>query len=265
METARKRGGIKIVRPEWFNDSIALWQRQDETPYLFYDSPTTATSTSPLISDHQISSDPEPDADDWDLDPADLKAQIGEGEGGNKSGDALHLEEINWNDINDEVEAAMMESDDESVDDKSERGARSEDEFTDEASASRYVIQSFLPPSPIGYSFPYSRNNTPRMKRKRMRSLTPSETKNGDDSLRSPLAKRKKFAADRNSRLKQGITADELLSTNGKETREPPDVSSSALFAGAVNGDTPEGEDEEDDEGDLEDDFLARDLQEDWG
>lgn len=140
VETARKRGGIKIVRPEWFNDSIALWQRQDETPYLFYDSPTAATSTSPLISDHQISSDPEPDADDWDLDPADLKAQIGEGEGGNKSGDALHLEEINWNDINDEVEAAMMESDDESVDDKSERGARSEDEFTDEASASRYVI-----------------------------------------------------------------------------------------------------------------------------
>jgi len=155
------------------------------------------------------------------------------------------LEEINWNDINDEVEAAMMESDDESVDDRSERGARSEDEFTDEASVN-------------------STNNTPRMKRKRLRSVTPSEANNGDDSLRSPLAKRKKLASVRNSRLKQGITADELLSTNGKETPEP-DPKSSVLFAGTVNGDAPEGEDEEEGEYDLEDDFLARDLQEDWG
>ncbi len=64
--------------------------------------------------------------------------------------------------------------------------------------------------------------------------------------------------------MKQGITADELLSTNGKKTPEPT-AKSSVLFAGTVNGDTPEGEDEDEDEDDLEDDFLARDLQEDWG
>lgn len=134
------------MRPEWFNDSIALWRRQDETPYLFYDPPTAAASTSPLISDHQISSDPEPDADDWDLDPTELKSRVAEegGESGASVG-ALHLEEINWNDINDEVEAAMMESDDESLDGRSERstGMRSEDDFTDEGSASRWVAILF--------------------------------------------------------------------------------------------------------------------------
>lgn len=93
-----------------------------------------------MISEHQISSDPEPDADDWDVDPAELKAQV-EHEGDRKtSGGALHLEEIDWNDINDEVEAAMMESDDESADGRS-MGMKSEEESTDEVSvADRYVV-----------------------------------------------------------------------------------------------------------------------------
>lgn len=104
------------------------------------------------------------------------------------------------------------------------------------------------------------------MKRKRVRSVTPSEaqSQNGDDSLRSPLAKRKKLAADRYSRLKQGITADELVIVEEKAEPEP-EAKRSALFSGAVNGDTPEDEDDEEDEEDLEDDFLARDLQEEWG
>ncbi|KAJ3559573.1 hypothetical protein NP233_g11231 [Leucocoprinus birnbaumii] len=254
VETARKRGGIKIVRPEWLNDSVALWRRQDEEPYLFYDSASTAISTSPLISDHQISSDPEPDADDWDLDPMELKAKVTQetteaGGSGTGAVGALHLEEIDWNDINDEVEAAMMESDDESVDERSERGTsmRSDDEFTDEGSVASTSV-----------------NNTPRSKRKRMRSVTPSDlqSQNGDDSLRSPLAKRKKLAADRNSRLKQGITADELHSS-GVDREPEPESKRSALFGG-MNGDSPEAEDEEV-EDDFEDDFLARDLQEEWG
>ncbi|KXN90103.1 RNA polymerase II subunit A C-terminal domain phosphatase [Leucoagaricus sp. SymC.cos] len=254
VETARKRGGIKIVRPEWLNDSVALWGRQDEEPYLFYDSSATTVSASPLISDHQISSDPEPDADDWDLDPVELKARVAqeESEAGSRGGavGALHLEEIDWNDINDEVEAAMMESDDESIDERSERstGMRSEDEFTDEGS--------------LGGT---SATNTPRMRRKRLRSVTPSEiqSQNGDDSLRSPLAKRKKLAADRYSRLKQGITAEELESTEVGE--HEAESKRSTLFGGTVNGDSPEGEGEDEGADDFEDDFLARDLQEEWG
>jgi len=51
---------------------------------------------------------------------------------------ALHLEEIDWNVINDEVEAAMMESDDESADER----MKSDDELTDESSVggARYGI-----------------------------------------------------------------------------------------------------------------------------
>lgn len=85
----------------WFTDSIALWHRQDETPYLLDDPSAAAPSSSPILDPHQISSDPEPDADDWDVEPAPA---------GNTS---LELDDIDWNDINDEVEAAMNESDDE--------------------------------------------------------------------------------------------------------------------------------------------------------
>ena len=92
---------IKIVWLAWFNDSLALWKRQDETPYLLDDpslrstTPPSAPSNGsgsgfgltvnggnegnedPKTSDdaddaevevHAISSDPEPDADDWDFD-----------------------------------------------------------------------------------------------------------------------------------------------------------------------------------------------------
>lgn len=109
---ARKRGGIKIVWLAWFTDSIALWRRQDETPYFLEDPTRHAPSLSPNIDPHPISSDPEPDADDWDVEPS---------PSGNT---AFELADIDWNDINDEVEAAMNESDDEE-DLKSERSVRS--------------------------------------------------------------------------------------------------------------------------------------------
>ena len=86
----------------WFNDSLALWKRQDEAPYLL-DDPSQRSTTPPSIPPtqgvgsgfgsmgnggnegdddlksnddaddaevevHAISSDPEPDADDWDFD-----------------------------------------------------------------------------------------------------------------------------------------------------------------------------------------------------
>jgi len=57
------------------------------------------------------------------------------------------------------------------------------------------------------------------------------------------------MAADRNSRLKEGITAEEVEWSGEKKRRELVD-------------DSVEVEDEEVEE---EDDFLARDLQEEWG
>lgn len=84
--------------------------------------------------------------------------------------------------------------------------------------------------------------------------MTPSEI-NGIGTGQSPLAKRKRIAASRSgsSKLKEAISADDLA------TKE--------------NATLPEGEIEEDDEDDdededeevLEDDFLARELEEEWG
>ena len=104
---------------------------------------------------------------------------------------------------------------------------------------------------------------TPTAKRKR--SVTPSERKgvNGgidsgdDDVLRSPLAKRKKVAAERTgySRLKEAITADELVhSETGDKAVNTPKMAEREVEDGE------EGDDEDD-----EDDFLARELEEEWG
>jgi len=127
---ARRRGGIKIVWLAWFSDSVALWQRQDEKPYLLDDpavmpsasgqppsSPTTATRIATDgggSSDNQHSSQLDLDSDDWDQDIPEKK----------ETG-TLELGSINWDDINDEVEAAMNESDDGDDDQGDARSERS--------------------------------------------------------------------------------------------------------------------------------------------
>jgi RNA polymerase II subunit A-like phosphatase len=126
------------------------------------------------------------------------------------------------------------------------------------------VISQFLVVLFVLILFSSSPSSTPR-KRKRLRSLTPSEIGvNGNkDSLRSPLAKRKKLAADRtgSSRLKDSISADDLVEN------QPGKVALTDLAK-----EDPREEDEEEDEeeeemddGDLDDDFLAGALEEEWG
>ena len=100
------------------------------------------------------------------------------------------------------------------------------------------------------------------MRRKRLRSLTPSEAglNSGDDNLlRSPLSKRKKLAKDRQnaSKLKESIVSPEEFGHRYALPTVP----------------SPREEDEEEgDEGDEsifgdddEDDFLARELEEEMG
>ncbi|KAL0068527.1 CTD phosphatase Fcp1 [Marasmius tenuissimus] len=263
VEAAKKRPNVKVVWLAWFTDTIALWRRQEETPYLLDDPPIAGPSTSPTISLNQISSDPDIDEDDdWEI-----EASAGTGVGGSApglgSGGSFSADQINWDDINDEVEAAMMESDDEdddAIDVKSERsGIRSENPSDDESDESNNVI---------------SATNSPRVKRKRLRSRTPSDTGvNGDaDVLRSPLSKRKKLAADRSgfSRLKQAISAEDLHS----ETRSQSDDGSNRSGQATPLGRSPkvkdaddmdDGEDEDDEEEEIEDDFLARELEAEWG
>jgi len=140
--------------------------------------------------------------------------------------------------------------------------------------------------------------NSPRINsRKRPRSLTPSDGgaygNSEDDLLRSPLAKRKKLAAERtgSSRLKQGITADDLASSDrdtasnasvsgpGTPVEAPTSVTAPAMpVSSSTDMDDNDDDDEDDDtsdsddsssddtdEEDDDDDFLARALGEDAG
>jgi RNA polymerase II subunit A-like phosphatase len=255
VDAARKRGGIKIVWLSWFTDCIALWQRQDESAYLLDDAPILPASVDPLPA--SASADEAAD-DEWDATP--------QGEGGTNR--ELALDAIDWNDINDEVDAAMNESDDDEEDEaRSERSAMSEDDWTDDASS----VQTNSGPS------------TPtRQKRKRMRSLTPGSVEGGvngngtRDALGSPLAKRKKVAAERTgySKLKEAITADDLQTGNALAGPSKPQsvdgggegeaqVSSPRSRASDEGMQEEEDDDEEDGEDD-DDDFLARELEE-WG
>lgn len=102
--------------------------------------------------------------------------------------------------------------------------------------------------------------------------MTPLEIGNGkngnaasadDDVLRSPLAKRKKLAAERTgySRLKEAVTADDLTQTHDSEMRDP--ATKRVSIPKVVEMDEEEdGDDEEEDE---DEDFLARELEEEWG
>ena len=102
-----------------------------------------------------------------------------------------------------------------------------------------------------------------RRTRKRLRSVTPSEGGvNGEgsrtqDVVRLPLAKRKKLVADRSgfSKLKEAITAEDLDEAGAEEVVELPPRSAEEEL-------TEEGEGDEEDE---EDDFLTRELGEEWG
>ncbi|KAJ3845307.1 hypothetical protein F5878DRAFT_689607 [Lentinula raphanica] len=269
VDAARRRGNIKVVWLAWFTDSIALWQRQDETRYLLDAPPAVGPSASPPTASSDL--DIDIDDEDWDLDSPPTSGGVALGV--NQSS-GFHADEINWNDINDEVEAAMMESDDEEEEEvKSTRSDRSgirsgnasEEEMSDESNSVA------------------SANNTPQSKRKRLRSLTPSEVPglNGDsDGLRSPLSKRKKVAADRSgmSKLKVAIHADDLHHPGSRDpsltpskitgSRSNSPMNDSDMEEITASGLADKDEDESDDESeadDAEDDFLARELENEWG
>ncbi|PPQ79874.1 hypothetical protein CVT25_002930 [Psilocybe cyanescens] len=256
VDMARRRGGIKIVWLAWFTDSIALWRRQDEKPYLLDDPPVVIPNSSPNTEYHQLSSDLDIDSDDWDQEPSDMKETGG-----------LQLEAINWDDINDEVEAAMNESDDDDDDNeyyvqgmKSDNA--SEDDWTDGGAnntaqpTTRKRFRSSTPSDSGG------NDDSGNKSRKRIRSATPSDA--GND-YGSPLARRKKVAFERSgySKLKEGITADDIGTTkdgNASNGSALPDTKVSS--PGIMYEDDGDDEEEEEEE---EEDFLARELEEEWG
>lgn len=125
--------------------------------------------------------------------------------------------------------------------------------------------------------------STPKSKRKRLRSVTPPEANSpvsstGDLLLRSPLAKRKKLSADRlgaGSKLREShtISAPDFITSAGSSRA----ASLSPSENGGSKPGTPrkdrsgedDGEDEDDDGSeepfDIDDDFLAREMEEELG
>lgn len=92
MNVALRKPSIKVVWSQWLTDCVNIWKRLDETPYLM--DPTTASRTEVLTHGVVVK------------DKHDKHHHV-EAVGGE-----LEMGEINWDDINDEVEAAMNESDD---------------------------------------------------------------------------------------------------------------------------------------------------------
>jgi RNA polymerase II subunit A-like phosphatase len=280
---ARRRGGIRIVWLAWFSDSIALWQRQDETPYLLDPShpplshgpgpDTTMTNAGTGADSGLRGGEHDLDADeDWDQGPPGIK----------ETG-TLELGSINWDDINDEVEAAMNESDDEDGDGdgdaKSERsydmqsGHVSEEEWPDGNSISGSVVLniSLLPFLHNQRSFVRAApNNSQLSPRKRPRSETPGPEEmrgpvNGntdDDDLRSPLAKRKRLLSERSvSRLKQGFLAEDLAQSEA-ETASNGSASASETPAAAAPATDPQEMEQEEEEEEEEEDEHEGDKEE---
>lgn len=117
-----------------------------------------------------------------------------------------------------------------------------------------------------------STTSSPRLKRKRLRSITPSDIGlNGEvdpDILRSRLAKRKKIAADRSgtSKLKEAITAADLVSREPTDDEGAPSKVSTPARLEEDDEITSDESDDGDDAGmEDDDDFLTRELGEDWG
>jgi len=175
----------------------------------------------------------------------------------------LDLGDVDWQNVNDEVDAAMMESDSDdddrgSVASASGRSSNADEEESDLAMEDAENLPS-LP-------------STPRGKRKRLRSLTPSEFNNRRDALRSPLAKRKKLAADRSglSPLKETVLANDIRSNSANDENEDMGDSRPAtptlVQDSAVNEDGEDEEVSDSSEGEeIDDDFLARELAEELG
>ena len=127
---------VQVVWIQWFSDCIAQWRRQDESRYLLDEEPVPpdAVASSPPSDPNAVSSDTDPEALVGDGDDDDMEdvlepnegqppsingskpASVQEGRGSAAPDGELDLNEVDWQDVNDEVDAAMMESDSEDED-----------------------------------------------------------------------------------------------------------------------------------------------------
>jgi RNA polymerase II subunit A-like phosphatase len=146
----------------WFTDSIARWERQDETPYLMDEprslsatAPDTASSPAPPDA-QQISSDPEPDADDWDVEPGSRKgdseaaapgvaAAQGNGTADDELDDLKRISEesrnlelsLSWEDVDEELREFLASGDEEDDNDDEDDNDEGDDTASSKGASRR--------------------------------------------------------------------------------------------------------------------------------
>ncbi|KZS91631.1 hypothetical protein SISNIDRAFT_456546 [Sistotremastrum niveocremeum HHB9708] len=137
VDMARQRGTIDIVWFQWFTDSIALWTRVDELPYLLdgprdrgYSGKAVDRDTKMTASDEKVVIERtlteqadllddidvdrlEGEVEGIDIDVEDVDVGAGGAEGDGVESELKSIAKDTWAGATDEVDAAMMESDSE--------------------------------------------------------------------------------------------------------------------------------------------------------
>jgi RNA polymerase II subunit A-like phosphatase len=168
---------------------------------------------------------------------------------------------LSWDDVDEELREFLASGDeDEEDDDDDDVGGEGGNDTRRIKSASGKSVRMVGNDTDTGddKSSNGSAPSTPRMRRKRLRSLTPSEAGlniSDEELLRSPLSKRKKLAKDRlnASKLKESIYPQEFPLPTVPSPR------------GDDDNDSGNSDDESMFSDDDDDDFLARELEEEMG
>ncbi|KAF3906383.1 hypothetical protein ABW20_dc0104578 [Dactylellina cionopaga] len=252
---ATKFPHIKIVTPQWFFQSIAMWQKLDEMPFVInvYPEDRFANSSPPLpsssmgfddLEDHmELSSDEEEDDDDGDSDIHTLDGRPGvipELLLPEEAEPPPDLHDLNWDEMDRDL-ADFMGSEADDTDIESRNGADFDESDTESASGDQ-------PNDGLKVSL----NN------KRDRSATPPP--DGTDEqrivvaeprekelLKSPLSKRLRLSNSRSSSLRNlSLSAEEAPAG---ELGMPSPAQSNGEKEGSVR-------DEEEDDFDLEAEFA---------
>ncbi|EWC48229.1 hypothetical protein DRE_02333 [Drechslerella stenobrocha 248] len=261
---ATKFPHIKIVTPQWFFQSIAMWQRLDETPFLInvYPEDRFGNSSPPLPSSSmgfddledqmELSSDEEEEDDDGDSDIHTLDGRPGvipdlmlpEEE------ERPDLHDLNWDEMDRDL-ADFMGSEADDTDLESRNGAEAYESDTESASGDQ--------PSESGSGSSSLKVALSNNKRDRSATPPPDGTEEQQpqrlptseprekELLKSPLSKRVRLSNSRSSSLR-----------NLTLSAEEPPIGETGIPSPAQSNGGKEGSvrDEEEDDFDLEAEFA---------
>lgn len=210
VQTAQKRKGVHVVWTRWLLESMAQWQRQNETDYMLKSSSQDKERTEVLSEGWPHPDGPSVEGGDKQqgeaipnasLESASAAAQSSqtqedhesflnaEGEEDEEQGDPL---DVDWDNMDAEMDAYLEENG---------------EPYCSSLDCTHVKTDLIMVAGEDGVSL--SQIGTPRSKRSR--SSTPSlpDTNENPGIPQSPLRKRKKIAANRSSKLKQSINGDE--------------------------------------------------------